>query len=144
MKDLSVIFRFNRIYSMRRLSKYHLGHSEQEILMFLSKKDQVNQDMIAAFFVIDKGAVAKSLSKLEEKGYVNRMINPENHREKIITLTPRGLEIMDNMQEILTDWHTAIYEGLNKEDIVQFQKIMSVIAANSMKAVNECEKILTN
>lgn len=126
---------------MRRLTKYNLGHSEQEILMFLSKNDPVNQDMIAAFFVIDKGAVAKSLSKLEEKGYVNRMINPEDHREKMISLTPKGVEIMDNMQEILTDWHTAIYEGLNQEDIAQLERITSVIAANSMKAISKYEKI---
>ncbi|AFV01760.1 transcriptional regulator, MarR family [Dehalobacter sp. DCA] len=109
--------------------------------MFLSKNDPVNQDMIAAFFVIDKGAVAKSLSKLEEKGYVNRMINPEDHREKMISLTPKGVEIMDNMQEILTDWHTAIYEGLNQEDIAQLERITSVIAANSMKAISKYEKI---
>ncbi|AHF10039.1 MarR family winged helix-turn-helix transcriptional regulator [Dehalobacter restrictus] len=141
MKDLSVIFRFSRIYSMRRLTKYNLGHSEQEILMFLSKNDPVNQDMIAAFFVIDKGAVAKSLSKLEEKGYVNRMINPEDHREKMISLTPKGVEIMDNMQEILTDWHTAIYEGLIQEDIAHLERITSVIAANSMKAISKYEKI---
>lgn len=140
MKDLSVITRLSRIYSIRRLSKFNLGHSEHEILMYLSKNSPVNQDMIASFFLIDKGAIAKSLSKLEEKGYVDRIVNPDNHREKIISLTSKGREILDAMRDILVEWNDGIFEGLKPKDITEVERITSIIADNCMKVMQRYER----
>lgn len=140
MKDLSVITRLSRIYSIRRLSKFNLAHSEHEILMYLSKNNQVNQDMIAAYFLIDKGAIAKSLSKLEEKGYVDRVINPENHREKIISLTTKGMEIMEEMRDILVEWNNGIFNGLTLEEIANVERITGIIADNCTKLIQRYER----
>ncbi|UWG99152.1 MarR family transcriptional regulator [Dehalobacter sp. DCM] len=140
MKDLSVITRLSRMYSIRRLNNFNLAHSEHEIMMYLAQNSRVNQDMIASFFLIDKGAIAKSLSKLEEKGYVDRVINPENQREKIISLTAKGMEVMDAMWDILMEWNNGIFEGLSPEEIKDIERITGIVADNCLKMIQRYDR----
>ena len=58
--------------------------------MFL-QDNQCTQEDIGAHFDLDKGRIARSLSELEEKGLVRRLINEKNKRQKFVSLTVRGI-----------------------------------------------------
>ena len=78
MNDLSVIVRHSNAFLLRKLQKYGVGCAEHGILMYLAKNNGVNQESIAKFYKLDKGAVAKTLGKLEDKVYIIRRINEDN------------------------------------------------------------------
>ena len=45
-------------------------------------------------FCQSKGTVAKTLRKLEDKGYIERIINKDNRRKYILKLTKKGEEVI--------------------------------------------------
>ena len=92
MNKISIIARSCHIFSDRRLSTYNINSTEQTVLMLLNKKSKMNQDEIAKYFFVDKGTIAKTLRKLEEKHLIIRNINKDNQREKIVTLSEKGKE----------------------------------------------------
>jgi len=100
---------------------YLMGHKEQ------------NQESIAKFFMLDKGSVARSLQKLESKGFISRKINDENQREKVITLTEKALSLQVVLNELLVEWRRAMYEGLTDEEILAFEKMTEKVADNITK-----------
>ncbi|MDP4153719.1 MAG: MarR family transcriptional regulator [Bacillota bacterium] len=142
MSELSVLVRYSRIYSERRLAEHKVGFPEQVILMYLSSRNQVNQDAIAQFYMIDKGAIAKTISKMEDKKLLTRQQNPENRRENLISLTSKGWEILKVMQVALKEWDDYMSEGLSRKEIEEYERITKKMVSNVSKLKNwsECNE----
>ena len=130
MSDLSIIVRGGQVFSTRKLSEYDLNAGEQAILMYLIGHEESNQESIAKFYMLDKGSIARTLAKLESKGFIDRKINDDNQREKIITLTEKSRNIRCVLTDLLVDWNDLMYEGISEDEIKQFELITSKIAAN--------------
>lgn len=133
MKNMSIIVRSCRSFTEKKLREYDLTFGEQIILMFISAHENVNQDTISKAFKIDKGMVAKTLNKLEQKGYIMRKQNPDNKRENIISLTQQGTDILIHMSTVLKEWNDILYEGMSKEDIAYVTKLIEKMAENVAK-----------
>ncbi|MBC3889004.1 MarR family transcriptional regulator [Acetobacterium paludosum] len=136
MKQFSIIERSCRTFSERRLKKYDLGFSEQLVLMYVSAHDEVNQEKIARNYMIDKGAIAKTSVKLEKKGFITRIQNPDNKREYLVSLTQDGQNIIKHMNEILIDWNEGLYEGISEEDIIVMKRTTEKMVANAAKLID--------
>lgn len=137
MNTLSIIVRYSRSFSERKMKQYDIGFPEQVVLMYLSKRGSINQDAIAHYFMIDKGAIAKTISKLEEKGHVTKSPNGENKRENLISLTPKGESMLGLMSGVLEEWNSGILDGLSKEEIEQFNTTAEIIQLNVLKTFNQ-------
>lgn len=51
---------------------------------------ELSQEDLCDIFCQSKGTVAKTLRKLEDKGYIERIINKDNRRKYILKLTKKG------------------------------------------------------
>ena len=133
MSNLSIIVRGSQVYSTRKLTGFGINSAEEYILMYLMGHKDANQDAIAKFFAIDKGSVARSLQKLEGKGFITRKVNDDNQREKVISLTEKALDLKAVLSELLVDWRSAMYEGLTEEEISAFENTVDKVAVNITK-----------
>ena len=133
MSNLSIIVRGSQVYSTRKLNDYEINSAEEYILMYLMGHSDANQDAIAKFFMLDKGSVARSLQKLESKGFISRKVNDENQREKVITLTKKALNLKDVLSDLLVDWRKEMYDGLTADEINAFEKTVEKVAENITK-----------
>jgi len=133
MSDLSIIVRGGQVYSTRKLAEYGITAAEEFILMFLMGHRNANQDAIAKFFMVDKGSVARSLQKLESKGFISRKVNDENQREKVITLTKKAFDVKDVLSGLLVDWRKEMYHGLSDDEVQVFEKTLEKLVVNIEK-----------
>ena len=131
MADVSIIVRRMRVQSDRAMSDLGVGFPEQSVLMILCAYGAANQDAIASRLGIDKGAVAKTIAKLEEKGLVKRAVNPKNKREKIVETTPQTEKIMKAMEETLKDMEAMFFDGFSDEEIKTATSLLARIAQNA-------------
>lgn len=134
---ISIIFRYSHTFFERRLKKYGLGFSEQWVLMYLSAHSNVNQEAITKSFMIDKGSIAKTVSKLEAKGLIERIVNPENKRENIISLSVEGKKILGAMRAVLEEWNSSVYEDISEEEIEVAQRVMEKMVKNASKLLDK-------
>lgn len=130
MNNLSIIVRHSKVFCEHRMHDLGVGFPEQVILMYLASNNGVNQDAIAQHFMLDKGAIAKTLRKLEEKKLIERHQNPENKRENLISIAPERQSILGEMTKALTEWNQYFFEGLSDDDIRHYERITNIIAAN--------------
>ena len=133
MDNLEVIVRYWRNFTEKRLKKFDLTFGEQIIIIFLSKNENVNQETISKRYMIDKGMVAKTLTRLEDKGFVLRERNPENKRENIISLTEKSLYIMNDINTIFDDWNKILYGEMSKADIECVKRLTGKMVENVAK-----------
>ena len=133
MKNFSIIVRHSRTFCEKALQDYGIGFPEQIILMYLSRNDNVNQDTIAKHFMIDKGSIAKTIGKLEDKALIERAENPSNKREKLISLSKNGADILKYMNKALNEWNNCIFEGFSSDEIEQIERLINIMAINVAK-----------
>lgn len=133
MDNMSIIIRYCRMFAERKLQEYDLSFGEQVIMMFLSARDNVSQDTISKKFMIDKGMIAKTLTKLEQKEIITRAQNLENKRENIISLTEKGRDILKIMSGVLEEWNEIIYDGMSKEEIECVKHLTGKMVENVAK-----------
>ncbi len=137
MRDLSIIVRQMRVFAERNLSAMSIGFPEQVILMYLTEHEYVNQEQIATYFEIDKGAVAKTLDKLEEKAFITRTVDPSDKRKKLVGLTTRATELLSGMAREYTEWSRQVCAGISAEDMRQLESNLAIMAHNSSLLIDE-------
>ncbi len=137
MKNVSAISRYGYIYAHRNLKNINITGSEHSIVMYLSINDSINQESISEALMLDKGTIAKTLAKLEEKKFINRKVNPLNRREKIISLTKYGKSIIETVLNISEKWENSVLAGLTLEERDTFYKLSEKIAYNAKKIAHD-------
>ena len=138
MADISIIVRRMRTQAERSIGEAGLGFPEQLVLMFLIGHDPSKQEAIATQLGVDKGAVAKTIAKLEEKGLVTRKVNPASKREKIVETTAAAAGLISAMNDMRRATEAALFAGFTDEEIQQTCAFLARIARN----VSESEKEL--
>lgn len=133
MDNFEVIVRYWRNFTEKRLREFDLTFGEQIIIIFLSKNENVNQESISKKYMIDKGMVAKTLTRLEDKGFIKREQNPNNKRENIISLTTKSAYIMKDINAIFDDWNKILYGEMSKADIECVKKLTGKMVENIVK-----------
>lgn len=133
MDNFEVIVRYWRNFTEKRLREFDLTFGEQIIIIFLSKNENVNQESISKRYMIDKGMVAKTLTRLEDKGFIKREQNPNNKRENIISLTTKSAYIMKDINAIFDDWNKILYGEMSKADIECVKKLTGKMVENIVK-----------
>lgn len=128
MRSMSSAVRHMRLYAERSMAKRNLGFPEQLIIMHLHAAGESNQDALAQLLEIDKGAVAKTLGKLEEKGLVERTVNPKNKREKRIALTNAATPVIKEMAASWQTWVQTVFAEMGDGELQTFLGTMETVA----------------
>lgn len=123
-KLISMIARGHTIYLNHHLQDYGINASQVHLLFEISHQKNINQDKIAERCNINKGAVARSIKKLEDKDLIKREIDSNNRRQNRISLTPKGEETLSESIRLLNDWENEVYEDniIEKELLQQALK----------------------
>jgi DNA-binding MarR family transcriptional regulator len=141
MNQYTGIYRRCELWFIRReLEQFGLQPLEGKIIMFL-QDNQCTQEDIGAHFDLDKGRIARNLSELEEKGLVRRLINEKNKRQKFVSLTVRGNQVLEEIHRISGRWDEICFAGFTEEERGQQQDYLRRIAENAIEykhRVGEC------
>ncbi len=138
---LSIISRGSEIFLARCLDDFGITASEALILMYLYEHDKPRQEDLSAYFMLDKGTIAKTLCKLEKKEMIERLVNAQDQREKVIKMTDKSLCIKDMITSLVRLWHERIFEGLSQTDILRFEHTLNKITDNVTHSLAEWETI---
>lgn len=123
--------RFHNLYLLLRNAKEfchsqikNIGVSDTEhmICTFLLGHCGGSQDDVAEALKLEKATVARALSSLEKKGYVERSINSDNRRKYILTLTQLGKESIAEVADIYDVWLHKISSCLTEQEQKQFDE----------------------
>ncbi len=136
---LSILARGSEIFMTRCLADFGLTATEVVILRYLYDVAYPVQEDVSEHFMLDKGTIARTLRKLEDKDIIRRYENPNNHREKIITLTDKGFELKSFCVELTDLWQDTLLSGISEDDAAIFESILNRIVNNVTKSLKDWE-----
>ncbi|MBR1611192.1 MAG: MarR family transcriptional regulator [Methanobrevibacter sp.] len=132
-KLISMISRGQQIYLNHNLKDLGINSSQLNLLFEISHQKDINQEKIATRCNINKGAVARSIKKLEEKELVVREIDQENRRQNKISLTSEGKRVLTESIEILNKWEDGVLKDYSDNEIELLKKTLKELVINTIE-----------
>lgn len=82
------------------------------------------------YFMLDKGAIARTLQKLENKELIIRTVDEKDQRKKFIQLSPKGYSLKTVCSNLLCTWHETLLKNISEQDIEVFERVLKTMALN--------------
>ncbi len=128
---ISVINRYIQKIEKSAMHKYGLkGSHAQCIVALLSRPDGITATELCKFSDKDKAAVSRTVTELEEKGYVKRNGDGDNMYRARLTLTESGKKLGDEITELVNKAVTQADMGLSEKDREAFYEILAQFTTN--------------
>lgn len=135
-KLIIMIARGQTTYLNHKLNDFGINSTQLHLLLEISSQNDLNQDKISSRCNIDKGAVARSIKKLEEKGLVLRKIDDDNRRQNKISLTEKGKKTLDEGIDLLNKFEDEVFD----EDIIEKSQLQQALKEIAIRTIELNQK----
>lgn len=113
-----------------RIAKEGVSLPEWSIMVSLWNGDATNVMELSRFIEVDKGAVSRTLTDLEEKNLVKRKPGPDG-RSYSLKLTKKGLERMPVLAKCAEQNEESFFGVLRGKERKEFLKLLGKILVGS-------------
>jgi MarR family transcriptional regulator, temperature-dependent positive regulator of motility len=134
---ISITFRGNFIFLNDRLRPLGLTAGQFPVLMRLYREQNITQEMLVRHYHIDKGTIARAARKLEDAGYVRRIVDPGNRRAVRLFLTEKGEQLAPQLEAIAREWEAQVLAGLSPVEIARLHTLMRTVTGNSFSIMQK-------
>jgi len=111
---------FNHILSIQqehlRQRGVRLSMNEVHVLEAVQKSSEPTMSKVAARLRVTVGTLTTAVSRLVEKGYIERTSNAEDKRKVYLNLTDKALNVLKIHEEFHDDMIDAAIDDLNMEE----------------------------
>jgi DNA-binding MarR family transcriptional regulator len=128
---ISILYRYRQNFLNKRLDPYNIGSGQHLFLLVLERNNGINQEELSDHVKIDKATTARALKKLENAGYVERVVDKADKRAYQIFLTPKAGEVIPVIKALLQEWETHVTGGLPESETVMAGAILAKMADNA-------------
>lgn len=130
---ISNFYRLGTCFLSREYKDYGIGSGQYQFLLILYKEDGVSHDVLTEKMSVDKATTTRAIMKLEEEGYVKRVVDENDKRKYKIFLTDKAIEKKEEILEIGARWENKLIGSLNEEQIKSLRDIFKQISNNQDK-----------
>ena len=132
---ITTISRSHMAFLYSEIEKLGIG-GQFQFLMGLAREDGIIQEELATRFHLNESTIARALRKLEDAGMVQREVDENNRRRKIITVTEKGRAAVDAISEIDKKWEERV-QSLSLDEKNKLKEMLQVLAIESMELMYE-------
>ncbi|MEW4371694.1 MarR family winged helix-turn-helix transcriptional regulator [Paenibacillus kandeliae] len=127
-KLISYINRLNQKQLARMFKPYDIGSGgHHSYLKAILQRPGVNQDQLTNDLKFDKATTARSVRQLEEAGYIERRVDPNDRRAYLLYPTKRALDFEPVLQQTLLTANEKLTSSLTEEEKEQLWQLLNKI-----------------
>lgn len=116
-----------------QLKEWDVSMAELALMKAIKDNDMNAEDNagiadIQCLLFTTKSAISQMFSALEKKEYLNRGIDKNNRRKLVVTLTPKGQEVLNIMEDEINLLLTKIISRAGEENTLQLIQLIHLFA----------------
>jgi DNA-binding MarR family transcriptional regulator len=127
---ISAIHRMKSVYLDRELAPLGLNGATYLYLVVIDVHGSQMQEVFSQELSINKSCVTRSISRLEELGYVEREPDPNDRRAMLVSLTAKGRKIVPQVRKALEAFTELLNQGLNDKQIREAENLLMTMREN--------------
>lgn len=120
-------------YMTQKLSPYDITPSQYGVLNCLWMNDGTCLPrQIAELLCLETSTVSGILDRMQKKEFIDRIINPENRREILVTITKKGDALKEPVLQIIEDINRDVLADFTEDEAVTLRKSLRSIAEKAL------------
>ena len=124
LHDLTYIARCGALYRNQKLEPLGLTARLGASLAAICGHPGITQDQLARRVVLNKSNITRQLATLEEKGYVNRIVNPTDRRSIQLYPTEAAIALFPQIQGVYREWSLLLLQDMTEEEKQLMEKLL--------------------
>lgn len=113
------------------LKNHNVTLSQVRVLNFLwSENGSCSQKQIEDFLQVSHPTVVGLVSRMEQSGYIQTSVSPDDKRNKIVTVTDSGMSLACELCRYMEDIDKRMLVGLTDEQQAQLADMLYIVAQN--------------
>ncbi|WP_346705311.1 MarR family transcriptional regulator [uncultured Agathobaculum sp.] len=135
-KAISILYRKSHIWLNNGCVPYHLTAAQAVVILIVCDFDGLTQDEITKRLSLDKSVIAKTVTKLEEIGFLIRSTNAKDKRTYDIRPTEKAWEVYPFIKEQIEACFGQITQHMTGDERKEFQRLL-LMAAEAALALED-------
>lgn len=130
-RDIIEIARCGTQYRADHLAPMGLKSCHASYLSEICQNPGISQDQLAKRICINKSNIARQVAALEDGGFVRRCSCEADKRIMRLYPTPKALELMPQIRQILRSWSGYLTQDLSEAEKVQLDGLLAKMKARA-------------
>jgi len=136
---ISGICRSIRRIKTEEMAEFNLKSPHVSCLYYLLKEETLSLRELCAICEEDKANISRSLTYLEQEGYITSSPRRRRHYHSDHTLTDKGREVAEKLAVKIDSMLERASEGLSEEDRATMYRSLTLISNNLQKIYDNYE-----
>lgn len=135
-KSISILYRKSHIWLNNGCAQYHLTAAQAVVILIVCDYEVLTQDEITKRLSLDKSVIAKTVTKLEEAGFLIRTNNAMDKRTYDIRPTEKAWKVYPAVKEQVDESFRHMTQQMTDGEREEFKRLL-LLAADASLAMEE-------
>jgi len=106
------------------LATYGFGRAHHRVIYFVGRNPRINVSELLGILRITKQSLSRVLGQLVREGFIVQHPGPRDRRQRLLELTPKGLELEHRLSEPQRRRIAAAYRAAGPDAVAAFRDVM--------------------
>ena len=136
MRNVGEIWRCANLYRTEEYEALGIGSYQDSYIVDICAHPGVTQEQLSKIMYVHKSNVARQVSSLEEKGFVERRPDPADRRNLLVYPTQKAVAVLDKIRAVHAQWRERLLEGFSEEERAAIGVYLERLAENAKRAAS--------
>lgn len=118
-------------FTVQMMKEDGIGTAEMDVIHFVRHNPGTTQKEVWEALKIDKGATARRVARLEEKGYLTREPNPQDGRSQLLYPTEKADALHNSKAGLEAAFYAWLLDDLPADEKAAFCKTLNTLYLKS-------------
>lgn len=127
-KSVSILYRKSHIWLNNSCARYHLTAAQAVVILIVCDFEVLTQDEITKRLSLDKSVIAKTVTKLQETGFIVRSTNAKDKRTFDIRPTEKAWSVYPFIKEQIDAGFQKMTQQMTEQEREEFKRLLLLAA----------------
>ena len=128
--NMTALLLKRELSSLLNREKLNVTTEQWAILNRLNENSGLSQNEVAKLTFKDNANITRMLDKLEQKGFIQRQMDPNDRRTWKVSITKDGRKVRDSIELLAKEALEKALRGINEKEVYTFNSITKKIMEN--------------
>lgn len=131
-KSISILYRKSHIWLNSGCARVDLTAAQAVVIMIVCDFRELTQDEITKRLSLDKSVIAKTVTKLEEQGFLLRAANPRDKRTYLIHPTEKAWQVYPVIKQEVEGCFVRMTQRMSEGERAEFRRLLLLAADTTL------------
>ncbi|MDP4083349.1 MAG: MarR family transcriptional regulator [Bacillota bacterium] len=115
-----------------KLASYGLNSQQGRMISYIAEHEDEGliQKNLEKVFLRRGASITSMIQGLEKRGFVSRRISPNDERQKLLNITHKGKELIEEFERLFEEIEESITGGLTTAEVKEFYRLLTKVDKN--------------